>query len=104
MAPQETCGATLLKRIWTFWNDGEAKAPPVVRYCLLSWRARNLSWNVEVLNSFSVKQYLSEGQLRTALCVKSFAAFSGMLRITLLKVYEGVWVDATLWCRKLLDD
>ncbi|WP_171060841.1 capsular polysaccharide synthesis protein [Poseidonocella sp. HB161398] len=87
------------KRIWIFWQTGEATAPPLVRACIDSWRQMNPGWEVTVLDQGNLAQHAEmppPGSL-------SVQAYSDLLRLRLLRRRGGVWVDATCYCTRPLD-
>lgn len=92
------------KIIWIFWDQGFASAPPVVRLCLESWIERNPDWIVIPLdrNNFSDHITLPHEVVpgRQGFPVQKLAA---VLRLLLLKAHGGVWVDATVFCHRPLD-
>ncbi|HVS93281.1 MAG TPA: capsular polysaccharide synthesis protein [Mucilaginibacter sp.] len=90
---------TLPKIIWFLWLQGLDDSPLVVKKCYASWVKHNPGWQVNLLDANTIGQYLSvdlPGVTRQTL--------SDILRITLLQKYGGVWVDATCYCNKPLDN
>jgi hypothetical protein len=90
------------KVIWICWFQGWKKAPYLVRKCIISWEKRNTGWQICRLDKHNLHHYIDIPDLSTKEI--SHAAFSDIVRILLLKRYGGVWVDATLYCNKPLDD
>jgi hypothetical protein len=90
------------KIIWISWLQGWQSAPPLVLKCLASWQQLNPGWQVRAcaIEDFRVLLDLPDlsGKIITA------ASFSDLVRVQLLHEYGGVWVDATLLCRRPLDD
>lgn len=93
------------KTIWTMWLQGRDSAPPLVRDCLHSWERKNPGWEFRCLDATSIERYVPyrehldlDRQSITA------ASFSDIIRILLLHEFGGVWVDATLFCNRALDD
>lgn len=91
------------KAIWAYWHQGEDKAPFLVKHCLNSWRRLNPDWKLTVLDSESVSRGLDVTAFRARADI-GLQAFSDILRVTLLSQEGGVWVDATLYCVRPLDD
>lgn len=90
--------------IWIFWSQGEEDAPMLVRKCIGSWKRHNPNWTVKVicaedLNEFDKKIF--ENDLGKGM---SLNHQSDLLRVYLLSLYGGVWVDATLFCNEPLDN
>jgi capsular polysaccharide synthesis protein/polysaccharide pyruvyl transferase len=87
--------------IWTCWLQGRDRAPRLVQRCLSSWERKNPGWQVRCLDQRLVRRYLDLPDLRGK--VITHASFSDVIRILLLREYGGVWVDATLYCHRPLD-
>ena len=76
---------------------------PLVRRCAESWRERNPEWELHLLDEKSV-----------AALAPSFADFvtpharrparANLARVSLLLTQGGVWVDASLFCARPLED
>jgi len=81
------------------WLQGYSETPFVVRKCYESWVRDNPGWQVIFLDNDNIGEYIS---LQTGHISRQ--AFSDILRINLLAKYGGVWVDATCYCVKPLDD
>lgn len=92
---------TLPKIIWIYWDKGEDAAPALVRAAIESWRSKNPRWDVRVLNAQTVGSIASLQQTPDALPPQ---AFTDLARLRLLRDNGGVWVDATLYCLRPLDD
>ena len=89
------------KKIWIFWDKGEADAPDLVKFCIASWRAQNPEWEISVLDATSAESAVDLPHAYGTIPVQSFA---DLLRLRLLKKQGGVWVDATTFCLYPLDD
>ncbi len=90
------------RTIWFLWLQGIDGAPPVVRACLASWRRHHPDWSVVVLDDKSMDDVVAlpawaRGKLTPA-------QLSDLLRLRLLETYGGVWVDATTYCNRPLDE
>ena len=90
------------KNLWIVWLQGWQAAPPLVLKCLASWQQRNPDWTVRALAMEDVRLLLELPDL-TGKIITS-ASFSDLVRAQLLYEYGGVWVDATLLCRRPLND
>ncbi|MYI88394.1 MAG: hypothetical protein F4074_07485 [Synechococcus sp. SB0672_bin_10] len=94
--------------IWCYWSQGYENAPEIVKYCLASWKRHNPNWDVRFLTSETVSDYIDTIEM-DAVFQKSThfdfprAIYSDFLRLRLLQIYGGVWVDATLLCTCPLD-
>lgn len=95
----------MTKIIWTCWFQGRTHAPHLVERCLDSWERCNPGWELRCLDATTIEKYIPIGQYvdleRQAITA---AALSDIVRILLLHEYGGVWVDATLYCNRPLDD
>ncbi len=95
----------MTKIIWTLWLQGETAAPPIVRHCLESWRTLNPEWDVRCLDADTIRQYVDiPDAFNPDLKDITATSFSDMVRLLLLYEYGGVWVDATCFCNKPLDE
>ena len=90
------------RKIWIYWDTGEATAPPVVKACIDSWRDLNPGWEVTVLDGDWIAA--SAGVIPPPGEHITVQAYSDLVRLRLLRRYGGVWVDATVICLKPLDD
>jgi hypothetical protein len=77
------------------------KAPWLVQQVLISWKLYNPDWDIRVVTEQNLSNYIDVPYLTN---VKSFAAKSDIIRLSLLAKYGGIWVDSTLLCMKPLDD
>jgi hypothetical protein len=98
-------GADIPRTIWTLWYQGLERAPSLVRRCVASWPAHNPGWTVEVLDGTSINRFVGvEGALGTNRPWVTCQALSDIVRVGLLHERGGVWVDATCFCCRPLDD
>jgi hypothetical protein len=93
------------KTIWSCWFQGREAAPHLVKRCFSSWERENPGWHFRCLDAVSIERYIDlkgivdfQSQSLTA------ASFSDILRILLLHEFGGIWVDATLFCNRPLDE
>ena len=95
----------MTKTIWTCWFQGRESAPPLVQKCFGSWERNNPGWAFRCLDASSVERYVSLNEYidldRQSLTA---ASLSDIVRILLLREFGGVWVDATLFCNRSLDE
>ena len=93
------------KIIWTCWLQGRTTAPHVVEQCLASWERHNHGWELRCLDASSIERYVPISQHLDLTRQKVTAAsLSDILRILLLHEYGGLWVDATVFCNRPLDE
>jgi hypothetical protein len=87
--------------IWQFWDNPTGKTTPeIVKACLKSTEQFAGDFNHKILNNSTLGNYsdlpgyvfdrLHNGQM-------SYAQFSDLLRLNLLKNHGGIWLDATLY-------
>lgn len=98
--------ASVEKRIWTLWWQGEAEAPDIVKACFSAMR-RNCSGKVTILDQNNYMKYVelpdyivrkvSTGQI-------SLTHFSDILRMHILERWGGIWLDATILPVTKLED
>ena len=88
------------KTVWLYWDKGEAAAPPLIKACIESWRARNPSWEIRVLDAGSAPGVVELPFAPGDVPVQSYA---DLLRLRLLAIHGGVWADVTTWCATPLD-
>lgn len=92
------------RRLWLMWHQGLQRAPFIVKECVESWVSKNPSWDVVVLDSENVQNYV-EIECPSSIFTKlELCHQSDLIRLALLSEYGGVWADATTFCRKPLDD
>ena len=90
---------SLPKKIWFLWLQGINSAPVVVKKCYESWIKHNPNWELILVDKNSISEYIP---FKLGNITKQ--ALSDILRIHLLAQHGGVWVDATCFCMKPLDD
>jgi hypothetical protein len=92
------------KRIWTLWTQGLDQMPTVPRACIDTWAAHNPDWDMKVLTNENLCDWADP-----RLCLPKAQAqlpyrLSELARLNLLARHGGVWVDATCFCIKPLDE
>lgn len=97
------------KIIWQYWGQGfDTELPELVRYCFDSVDRYKGDYTVIRLTSATIQDYvqlpkfvedrLSQGDGYT------WAIFSDLLRVALLAIYGGAWLDATIYLTGALPD
>lgn len=95
----------LPKVIWFLWIQGFDEMPRIVKKCYYSWLDYNKEWEVIFLNKENIGSFLDlDEKLSFLKGSMTPQAYSDILRINLLSKYGGVWVDATCFCCKPLDE
>jgi len=93
------------RTIWMFWQQGFDAAPVLVQKCLASWRRHNPNWRIVLLDNKNLPDYVDTASIVKAnRDIISVQSLSNIIRINLLGQRGGVWVDATCFCCRPLDD
>jgi len=93
----------LPKVVWMYWRQGRDSLPFLVQACLESWRLRNPTWDIRLIDDQELARLIDlEGFDQRADI--SLQALSDIIRVRLLQRHGGIWVDATLFCVKPLDE
>ena len=91
------------KIIWQYWAQGvkEEKLPEVVRLCYTSINRHRGDYQVIRLSDQTYREYIDLPEVisvaRETHPEMSVAYFSDILRLALLSVYGGVWLDSTIF-------
>lgn len=86
--------------IWQFWWQGEAAVPPPVRVCLDSVRCHAEGRPVVLIDSSNVAEYIDLPPVlleRLSAGSASVVVLSDYIRLALLSLYGGTWIDPTVW-------
>ena len=87
------------------WIQGLDEAPKVVKSCYRSWVDRNPNWDVRMLDLKTCSEYFDiEKTIGNGRKDVSMAHLADIVRINLIADHGGVWVDATCFCVKPLDE
>lgn len=92
------------RRLWILWFQGASEAPFIVNKCIDSWVEKNPNWDIVVLDSGNLDNYINLDMPEAVLQNLSRAHQSDLYRLLLLIKYGGVWADATTYCTKPLDE
>jgi hypothetical protein len=91
--------------VWALWLQGRDRSPRIVEECLDSWERQNPTWEVRCLDATTLGRYVDvTSVVDLATSTVTAASLSDIVRLMLLHEYGGVWVDATLYCNRPLDD
>lgn len=92
--------------VWIYWKQGVEKAPDIIKACISSVKS-NCGDEVHIITDQNIDQYvkfpvyiikrLENGSM-------SVAAFSDLLRFSLLEHFGGTWIDATVYLTGNLPD
>jgi hypothetical protein len=93
------------RTIWSCWFQGREDAPHLVTRCFASWEQKNPGWDFRCLDAVSIQRYVAlKGIIDLRSQSLTAASLSDIVRILLLHEFGGVWVDATLFCNRALDE
>lgn len=93
-------GMRFPKIIWLLWYQGWDHTPTIVQRVLESWQKHNPDWTIIQLWELNLPTYVDIPRKPR----RSQAAFSDVVRLSLLAKYGGVWADATMMCMEPLND
>ena len=83
--------------IWQYWAQGYDSVPPIVRQCLDSVERYAGDYTLVRLTDENLDKYLDLPEfVRQRRATFSRAFFSDLLRLMLLRIYGGIWLDATI--------
>ena len=93
--------------IWTAWLQGEEDAPEVVRLTLASIRKNSNGHKVIVLTNDNINNYINiplEIKSKYKTGIIGNAHFADVVRMMILSKYGGLWLDATMFIHKPIDN
>ena len=93
------------KIIWQYWGQGiDDSTHPVVKKCIESVEKNREGYKHIILTNDNISEYLEFPQeIIDAIFRKKYFTltfFSDLLRCSLLSLYGGVWIDATVYLSK----
>ena len=89
------------KIIHCYWDKGYDQAPQLAKDCIRSWQYYNPDWELRIYDKSLASLYLNRKKFSANLLECHYADF---LRIKLLNLFGGVWVDVTCLCLRSLDE
>jgi hypothetical protein len=93
------------KTIYVAWFQGFEKAPDIVKQSINSWKQHNPDWTIIFLDNSNLSNYVNLNEsMNISKKILTPQARSDIVRLCLLKTYGGLWVDATTFCNKPLDE
>ena len=98
---------TIPKIIWTYWQDTNVTntsnaLSPIVQQCIATWRKYNPSFTINILNRQNLKTF-TDVDIVGLKNNDSMTRESDFVRINILKMYGGFWLDASVICTQSLD-
>ncbi len=97
----------IVKKIFIYWGQGFDSAPEVVKICYDTWKKHNLlTWKIIELDDKNITEYVNIESVIPSLKKKNMMMCqkADIIRVLLLEKYGGIWVDATTYCMKPLDE
>jgi hypothetical protein len=94
----------MIKTIYILWLQGFDNAPEIVKNCVNSWKYYNSDWNIILLDSKNLINYIHLENYITPNNSIEKCHLSDIIRMILLNLYGGLWVDATTFCNASLND
>nr|QOI90528.1 hypothetical protein HWQ62_00393 [Pyramimonas orientalis virus] len=95
----------LTKTIWMFWEQGWDEAPAICKVCMKSWIKYNPDWTIVLLDSNNITDYIDlNDYVKDYKLKRPIQIRADILRTNLLNKNGGLWVDATVFCTKPLND
>lgn len=96
----------MIKTIYILWFQGFDEAPEVVKKCIKSWKVYNPDWKIILLDDNNINYYINLElfipDIFNKLLLKCH--LSDVIRVLILQLYGGLWVDATTFCNQSLND
>ena len=96
----------MIKTIYIVWFQGFDNAPEIIKACVNSWKFYNPDWNIILIDNNNLINYVNLENYITDIYKRNInnTALSDIIRVILLNLYGGLWVDATTFCNKPLND
>ena len=89
------------KVIWTYWHD--RNKPELIELSILSWKKWNPMYEIRVVTNENAHLYVGKDMLHLKHASDSFARLSDFIRLNVLAIHGGVWMDASIICYNSLD-
>ena len=93
--------------IWTCWLQGENDMPEMVKGCLTSQKEMLPDYEHRLLTQDNFFQWVTLPEYIIKKYKKGIipaACFSDILRLSVLKKYGGIWMDASVYCSGLRNE
>lgn len=88
------------KKIWWWWSGD---VPPLVERCILQWRKLNPDYQIVKLNEQNLSQYTNQIIVNKINYFKVVQQKADLVRLAVLCIHGGIWMDASIILRKSLD-
>lgn len=97
--PQSYTSEVCPKTIWVCWFQGLDNAPEIVKNCIESIRENFKDYDIIIITKNNLKDYVQFPSFIEEKLIDnriSLTHLSDLLRLELLSVYGGVWIDSTV--------
>lgn len=87
------------KVIWTYWHDLD-KVPHIVSKCIDTWLYNNEDYQINLINNerFEKMTNINVDDVFSVTNNKSHQKISDFIRLNLIYLYGGIWIDASMIC------
>lgn len=94
--------------IYLLWWQGEEQMPPYVKFCYDQLKRMSCRHPIELINEDNIASYYPEYEKNIKDLLKrnilTIQYFSDILRTSLLHERGGIWIDATIYLNKPIDE
>lgn len=93
--------------IWVCWLQGEENAPIIVKKCIASTKKNAGTHPVVIVTEKNISDFVDIPKSiieKVEIGVLSRTSFSDIVRVMLLSVYGGIWIDATFFIAKKIPE
>lgn len=94
--------------IWIFWNHGIGQAPKLIQKCFESvCRNKPTEFDIVLLADDNLNEYIQLPDFIWEKYKKGYITtthLSDIIRLELLCTYGGCWIDATVFCSRIIPD
>lgn len=93
--------------IWIMWWQGEYELPDIVNHCIKSIKRHSGHHPVIIIDSTNYREFLdipNHIMNKFSSGIISKTHFSDYCRMALLEKYGGLWIDASTFVRKKIDE
>lgn len=93
--------------IWVMWWQGECELPDIVNHCIKSIKRQSDNHPVIIIDSTNYRDFLdipSHIMDKFSSGIISKTHFSDYFRVALLEKYGGLWIDASTFVRKKINE
>lgn len=90
--------------IWTYWH--EDPLPDFIKKCIDTWRKENPEYTLNIVTNENLESFVGSEEAHAIKNWKfndSPQRMSDLVRLSVLPIYGGVWLDASIICYESLD-